>query len=377
MAKRIKKPTPNEANVKHLQKIEYYVAKVNEIYDNLLVEFARVASNIPNINTAVTFDFDAYPYLKDKIAQLMLAANTKIINTLVEGISDAVTRANLKNDALVDQVFKAFKNRIPKEKIAEYKIHNLEAAVTREIKSELSPKVYKITKEFKRVTEIGIDQGIASGKSAQNLASEIRKAVKDPTPLFRKVKYIDKNGNPKTRLSKAAKEYRAANPGPGTGKYYNPVRNYQRLTRTEINMSYRTADFNRYQNFDFVVGIKVNLSNNPNHCPLCIRMAGLFPADYLFRGRHPNCRCYVTTVLKTQDEIDRDNIRILEGKEPLKASVNRVKKPHQGYFDWVEENKERLDRAKKNGTLPYWILDNTDINNNYKIVPGRIVGGKS
>lgn len=361
-----KKKLASQVEKQHLLRIEYYVALVNEIYDSYLNDLAKIASGIPNIKEKTVFSFDDYPTVREKINNLVQSTTTKAVNILALGIDDAVLRANIKSDTLVDAVFKATK--IPKTKLAKYYDHNLKAALTRKNKSKLSDRVYKITKQFQRVAEIGIDNGIAEGKSARNLATEIKKAVKEPEFNFRRVR--NKKGN--LQWSKAAKKYAKENP-PGNGVYLNPQKNYERLTRTEINMAYRTAEHERTQKFDFVVGIRINLSTNPNHCPFCIAVAGVYPANFLFRGWHPQCRCYKTSIIKTAAEMERDNIRILQGKEPLKASENTVKKPNSGFSSWLKENASRVDKMKQNGTLPYWYKDN--FNEKGKLVPGKIVGG--
>ncbi len=366
MAKR--KPNKGQSqNNKNLKRAEYYVSKGNEIFNQFLDDLAKLASQIPNINKIKVFTFDDYPAFAKKLFELMREVVKKVTLNLMDGIKDAVKRANMVCDDLVDKVFKATK--IPKDQLKKYYNINLQAAATRDIKSELSPRVYKLTNEFRRISELGIDNGIASGKSARNLATEIRKAVKTPDFAYRRVR----NSKGNLEWSKAAKKHKKDNP-PGKGKHLNPQKNFERLTRTEINMANRTAEHERVQQFDFVVGIKINLSNNPNHCPLCIRLAGEYPSTFLFRGWHPQCRCFKTTILKTREELDRDNKLILEGKEPSPESVNRVTKPHKEFNDWMTENKERITAMKKAGTTPYWILDNFE---GGKLVPGRRVGGVS
>ncbi|EJW89679.1 hypothetical protein EVA_22214, partial [gut metagenome] len=49
---------------------------------------------------------------------------------------------------------------------------------------------------------------------------------------------------------------------PGRGVYRSSYMNARRLAATETNIAYRTADHLRWQDFDFVVGIRIVLSNN-------------------------------------------------------------------------------------------------------------------
>lgn len=69
----------------------------------------------------------------------------------------------------------------------------------------------------------------------------------------------------------------------------------------------------------------------------------------------PHCRCHVETILKTDEEFDADNARILNGEEPQSGSVNEVKQVPANFKDWLENN---IERAKGRASLPYFIADN-------------------
>ena len=139
-------------------------------------------------------------------------------------------------------------------------------------------------------------------------------------------------------------------------------------------MAYMTADYERWQQLDFVVGIRIELSNNhtlngKTFRDICDELSaplgstntegkGCYPKDFKFSGWHPLCRCHVITILKTDEEIAEDTRRILAG-EPLDGrSVNRVDDVPQEFTDWVEANRERMAAAK---SLPYFIKDNKDV----------------
>lgn len=84
-----------------------------------------------------------------------------------------------------------------------------------------------------------------------------------------------------------------------------------------------TADYERWQQLDFVVGIRIELSNN-----------------------------HTLNDKKFRDICD-------ELSEPLDGrSVNRVTDVPQEFTDWVRDNSERIEHAK---SLPYFIKDNKDI----------------
>lgn len=137
------------------------------------------------------------------------------------------------------------------------------------------------------------------------------------------------------------------------------------MARTETNMAYRTADFERINQLGFVVGIRVVLSNNHTSLgsdgkahdlyDICDELQGDYPKDFKFVGWHPHCRCHVETILKTDEELDADNARILNGEEPQSGSVNEVKQVPPNFKDWLENN---IGRAKGRASLPYFIADN-------------------
>lgn len=167
-----------------------------------------------------------------------------------------------------------------------------------------------------------------------------------PDRLFRRVR----NEHGQLVLSQRAKAYH-----PGRGVYRSSYKNARRLAATETNIAYRTADYERWKQLDFVVGIEIRLSGNHPARDICDDLKGRYPKDFKFTGWHPHCRCHVTSILKTEEELDEDTRRILAG-EPLDGkSVNRVDDVPQGFKEWVKDNEER---AKYLSSVPYFIKDN-------------------
>ena len=138
-------------------------------------------------------------------------------------------------------------------------------------------------------------------------------------------------------------------------------------------MAYRAADHERWQNLDFVVGIEIHLSGNhtskgrdgkPHRFEdICDQLKGKYPKDFKFTGWHPHCRCYATSILKTEEEMDADTQRILNGEPVDGDSVNKVEEPPKGFSDWMEKNEGRIAEARKNGTLPGFVRENERIVN--------------
>lgn len=91
---------------------------------------------------------------------------------------------------------------------------------------------------------------------------------------------------------------------------------------------------------------------------MCDDLQGRYPKDFKFTGWHPHCRCHAMTILKTEEEMAEDTKRILAGEKPLSGSVNEVTDVPEGFTKWIGKNSKRIDDARKNGTLPYFIRDN-------------------
>jgi len=143
--------------------------------------------------------------------------------------------------------------------------------------------------------------------------------------------------------------------------YRSSYKNARRLAATETNIAYRTADHLRWQQMDFVVGIEIRTSPTNHPVPdICDDLKGKYPKDFKFTGWHPHCRCHAITILKTQEEVDADTRRILNGESPTDpgSSVNAVTDVPQKFKDWVDKNLTRIVKAKQ---LPYFITDNADI----------------
>ena len=183
---------------------------------------------------------------------------------------------------------------------------------------------------------------------------DVRRYLRNPDKLFRRVR--DKHGN--LRLSKAAKAYH-----PGRGVYRSSYRNALRLTATENNMAYRTADHLRWQQQPFVVGIEIKLSNNHTckgvigrFVDICDDLAGVYPKDFKFVGWHPHCRCYCVPKQASKEEFMEYQQRLLNGEDVSNYHFKgEVKDLPRNFKDWYTDNTDRIARAK---SQPYFLRDN-------------------
>lgn len=341
----------NKYDSQHWRNQAAYERQIDAIYRTAAKEAAALGVSIKDFNPDRLFSFSDYPNTRKKIEKLLSDLQTGIMAVIVNGIRSEWTLANQKNDELARQVFGDNVGKLTKEQERRYFSTNgaaRDAFIKRKTDGlGLSDRVWKYTNQFKDEIELGLDLGIRSGRSADELSRDLRSYLQHPDKLFRRVR----NKHGQLVLSQRARAYH-----PGRGVYRSSYKNARRLAATETNIAYRTADYERWQQFDFVVGIEIKLSNNHPEPDICDDLKGRYPKDFKFTGWHPHCRCHVETVLKTPDELIADNRRIMEGGKPTETSVNTVADVPQAFTDWVEANRERMTAAK---SLPYFIRDNS------------------
>lgn len=363
----------NKYDRKHLANIASIQKRIETIYTQAAKEAARIGVRIDSLPADRLFSLDDYPAAKKEIDKLIKELADSVNVAIVNGIRSSWTLSNNKNDEISRQVFGDNVGKLTQAQYRRYFSTNgeaLDAFLERKWNGlNLSDRVWRYTEAFKNEIELGLDVGIRNGMSAAEMSRDLRDWLRYPDMLFRRVR--DEHGD--LQLSQ-----RAAMFHPGQGVYRSSYMNARRLAATETNIAYRTADHERWRDLDFVVGIRVVLSNN-HTClgsdgkphkfeDICDKLSaeygstntsgqGCYPKDFKFTGWHPHCRCHAESILKTDEEIAEDNRRILEGEEPIdyKQSEKYVKDVPKEFEEWVKDNKQRIDNAK---TLPYFLSDN-------------------
>lgn len=380
----------NEYDKKHLHNLTAIERAIQRIFMKAAEDAARIGmrldAKLAEGNKA--FSFTDYPSVKPAVEKLMRQLKEQLEVAVVDGVKSAWTLANNKNDALSRRVFGDNVGKLTPAQYRRYFSTNaqaLEAFLARKTEGlSLSDRVWNYTNAFREQIELGLEVGIRSGTaSAGQMAEELKQWLVHPDKLFRRVR--DAEGL--LQLSSRAKAFH-----PGRGVYRSSYMNARRLAATETNTAYRTADHLRWQQMDFVVGIEICLSNNhtvrlqpgettddpaqlrkdgtpkanavrPLH-DICDELKGRYPKSFKFTGWHPHCRCYAVTILKTDEELDRDTERILDGKEPMEGSANEVKDVPEGFRKWLKRN---VSRAERSTSVPYFISDNEKyLPNGYK-----------
>ncbi len=174
--------------------------------------------------------------------------------------------------------------------------------------------------------ELALEIGMGDGLSAADLSRQVRRYLNEPARLFRRVR--DRDGN--LRLSKAA-----AACHPGRGVYRSSYKNALRLTATENNMAYRTADHQRWQQLDFVVGIEIGTSPTNHPQPdICDELAGVYPKQFKFTGWHPWCRCIAAA--RSLPYFIQDNMQYVPNVSFAKAGKKEIEEANE-FSDVLEK----------------------------------------
>lgn len=350
----------------HLRNILRLEKRIGKLFDEAAARVALLSESVDDFSPEEVFAFDKYPYLRNRAKKLMLELHGALSTTVADGVRTEWDLANAKNDLLVRSVLGSAAKHLSPERRARYFSTNAGACTAflarRERGMNLSERVWNLTEQFKEELEMGLDLGLRDGVSAVEMSRTLRAYLRNPDALFRRVR--DEHGV--LHLSERAKAYH-----PGRGVYRSAYKNARRLAGTEVNIAYRTADHLRMQELDFVVGVEINLSENhtclgadgkPHRFhDICDDLKGKYPKTFKFTGWHPHCRCFVTPILKTEEEFDADTGRILNGEEPTEGSENEVNELPDEFKSWLQENKGRIDAATARGSLPYFLKDNESL----------------
>ena len=336
---------------KHLRNLSKRLRKVQALIDEAARKGAAIGARTGYKDIEKDFRFDDFPQARREIDALLRELSTALTMNVEEADSEAWGMANAKNDAMVDAMLASTGVDMARKTTQPWYNKNARAlgAFQKRVKDgmNLSTDVWNLG-QFKGELELALEMGLGRGKSAAELSRDVRSYLKYPDKLFRRVR--DEKGV--LRLSKAAREFH-----PGRGVYRSSYKNALRVTATETNMAYRTADSKRWQQIPFVLGIKIQVSKT-NHpvTDICDELAGDYPKDFVFTGWHPFCKCFATSILPAPEKFLEYQQAILDGKDVSDWQWDGEVKDVPGEFNkWVKDNEERIAKAK---SLPYFLKDN-------------------
>lgn len=351
-----KKFTVSIYDNQHRKNLALRAKKVTDLYDSVVASLTQQAAlHFEGTKPNEEFDWKDYPQLQKLADKLIDDLGTSLQANIDEGCQEAWTLSDTKNDAMVDYLTQNYNlkqsvidnlKRPHTEALAEYLKRRDEGMGLSDGTGNLKG-VWNLG-EFKSELELSLEACIGRGMSAADMSREIRQYLKYPDKLFRRVR--DKETGA-LRLSKAAAAFH-----PGRGVYRSSYKNALRLTATENNIAYRSADYARWQNLDFVVGIEICISNNHPVNDICDELCGKYPKEFKFTGWHPWCRCFAVAILASDDECER-YFKAIENGEDVSGwnFKEKVTDMPDAWNKWVSDNKERIANAK---SLPYFIKDN-------------------
>lgn len=341
-------------DLNHYRTTEQYAAAVQALFDRATLAMAESAAR-RKIDSDKPFSFDDYPEVKAELKKIVGQLATQLQTTIESGSKNQWLFACEKNDGFIASIMDT--SKLSKARLKKMQDRNLDALSTFQGRKvggmDLSQRVWRYVGQYRDQLETALDVGLGEGRSAQELARDVKKNLRDPDRLFRRVR--DKRGN--LVLSKAARAFH-----PGQGVYRSSVKNAQRLTRSEINMAYRESDFLRWQQLDFVVGFEIHRSNHEPlcKCKMCDRLQGRYPKTFKFKGWHPQCMCYAVPILMDEETFDENELgdlkAALRGTEyKKKQAKNLVTDVPDGFKEWVAEN---MEASAGWASTPYFIKDN-------------------
>lgn len=381
---------------------EQYADKVRRHYATAVEELLNISvaerlkkSLKGDLGIYEAFSFSDSRRLSDKANSVLRMLYSAVYNEIKSGVCAEWENANLYCDALIKAVFG--KRLKEDDHFARWFGRN-EKAVDAFFKRKtaygglnLSQRVWKYVSNLKTEMEVALTVSIGQGDSAAIMSRRVRKYLQNPDDMFRRFRVkvgeeniLDEKGEIIGTKPVYGKKWKRKNIDPQTGEvtwenfnpknyhtgrgiYRSSYKNAMRLTRSETNMAYRTAEQDRWQRLDFIVGYRVVMSDNHPAPDICDDLSckrgdkssgkGTYPKNFVFKGWHPQCRCYLVPVMKADDELDADIERMLQGELPLPSddSVNAIDKPNRQFYEYLGENRERIKNAS---SLPYWYADN-------------------
>ena len=349
------------------KELQAYIDRINKKLKYYYGDAYKRILNLPEVQSAIkkgTEDFKFSNYTTKKVDKIV-AELTQIINTnLQKGIANAwnygIDNTNNHLSNAFGRLNEDYKTEIDKTVLQATKDIRNKTKESYRIVTEkkgglnISERVWNYNDQIKKEMEIAIQNGIKQGKSADNIARDMKKYLNNPNALFRRVRNKETG---ELELSKAAKEYH-----PGQGVYRSAYKNAMRLITTEVNAAYREAEWASYQNNPLIKGYEIRLSNNhtimrngkrvPFH-DICDELQGIYPKTFKWTMWHPQCRCIMIPILLTEKEF-ASRVKARKDGKLNEWKADEIKDMPEKYNKYIKENKDRLDKLKNK---PSWLTD--------------------
>ncbi len=320
-------PSQKKAYQQLKGRINQYTLLVQKVYETLALEAANIVTSLDYDGTE-PFKFSDYPETTKRVKDLQTQFVNNLNAVIYSSTSAEWRESNLCQDLVADKAWSFYYGKKTKKgkRWKNYYQTNSDALKAFQQRVDngmnLSQKIWNQAPDMKKELECALSAGIQKGMSAITLSKRISKYLNDFPSL--KADYGERFG--------------------AAADVYDCEYRSMRLARTEINMAYRTAEQERWKQFDFVLGYEIKLSGSHPRPDICDDLKGKYPKNFKFTGWHPNCFCYCVPVLKTEDEFWDDT-----------PSENEVKYLPDNFKQWMDDNKDRMAQGK---SMPYFIKDN-------------------
>ena len=369
-----KKTDPKAHTLARVKRTEAYAERVRLLFATTVNEILALNKSVPQLGEGEMFSFDAESAKKQKEVERLLRQLHSVATMAIEnGIRLEWAQANVECDKLVQSCFG--KKVLESPEFTAWTQRNksaMSAFINRSEKGlNISQRVWKSVRQLRDEMEVAITVSVGEGESAASMSRKVRQYLNDPDLMFRRFRYKDpETGEWKRKWKKRIKDpatgkvkwidydkssYQDEWTGPGY--YKSSAQNAMRVARTETNIAYRRADQARWEQMDFVLGQRVQLSGSHPKKDICDKLAGDYPPDFVFDGWHPQCFCFVTPILVDEDEMQKVTEAFLRG-ETYVPKGKRIKDYPENFKSWVRENEENIAAARERGTEPYFIRNN-------------------
>lgn len=375
-----------KSTLARIKRTEAYAERVRTLFAATVNEILALNKTMPELEEGEMFSFDAVSLKKQKEVERLLRQLHSVATMAIQsGIKLEWAQANAECDKLVQSCFG--KKALETPEFTAWTQRNEAAMAAFIARSEnglnLSQRVWKSCRQLRDEMEVAITVAVGDGTSAASMSRSVRKYLNDPDLMFRRFRYkageetiFDEDGNEVGKKIIWGKKWKKKIRKPdgtvgwidydkssyqdewtGPGYYKSSAQNAMRVARTETNIAYRRADNARWQQMDFVLGQRVQLSRNHPKKDICDKLAGDYPPEFVFDGWHPQCFCMVTPILMDEDEILKMNEAMLEGKE-YKPRGKRITQYPDNFKQWVRDNEEKIMSAHDYGSDPYFVRNN-------------------
>lgn len=376
MAKKAYSPDPKAETIKRIQRTEAYAEKVRQLFAATVNEILALNKSVPTLDEGVMYSFDGDNMrIQKKVEALLRQLHSVVTTAIRKGITLEWEQANVECDKLVSSCFG--KEVLSSPEFSAWNNRNTAAMNAFANRTEdglnLSGRIWQSVQQLRDEMEIAMTVAIGEGDSAQSISRKVRQYLNDPDLMFRRFRFKkgeDEQGKPiygrkwKKRIKdeKTGKyrwiDYDRKDYKTGSGVYKSSAKNAMRVARSETNIAYRRADNERWQQMDFVLGQRIQLSKNHPKKDICDKLAGDYPKDFVFDGWHVQCFCFATPILIDEDEMAKVTEAFLKGEKYTPRGKQITEYP-ANFKDWVRDNKENILASRDRGTEPYFIRNNS------------------